>query len=233
MPASRGRPGGGDLPSAARRRWGAPLPRSFYSRDVRAVARDLIGRVLVRAEARGVCAGRLVEVEAYGGPRDPASHARPGLTARNASMFGPPGHAYVYFTYGMHHCLNVVTGPPRRASAVLIRALEPLAGMERMRRRRGAVSGDRLASGPGCVAQALGLDRRHDGLDMTREALWVGRRASRRDGRRLACSTRVGIRAGRGRPWRWFLLGHPCVSGPRSAPGGPHRGWAGRTPPGR
>jgi DNA-3-methyladenine glycosylase len=141
-------------------------------------------------------------------------------------MFGPAGHAYVYFTYGMHHCLNVVTGPPRRASAVLIRALEPLAGVERMRRRRGVAEQRRLARGPGCVARALGLDRRHDGLDLTRGSLWVGRRSVQREGRRVARSKRVGIRLAVGRLWRWYLSGHPCVSGPGPAA---RRGPAART----
>ncbi|HTO89782.1 MAG TPA: DNA-3-methyladenine glycosylase [Candidatus Sulfotelmatobacter sp.] len=199
---------------AARRKWGPPLTRRFYQGDVLRVARALIGCVLVREEAGGVTAGRIVEVEAYGGERDPASHARSGRTARNAVMFERGGHAYVYFTYGMHYCLNVVTGEVGDASAVLIRALQPLAGIERMRRRRGVTELARLARGPGCVGQALALDRRHDGLDLTRSRLWIG---GRRGGAVLpiARSPRIGIRRAQARRWRFFVPDSPYVSGPR------------------
>jgi DNA-3-methyladenine glycosylase len=179
---------------------------------VLAVARAMLGRVLVHDLPAARLAGRIVEVEAYGGPRDPASHARPGPTARNATMFGPPGRAYVYFTYGMHHCLNLVTGPQGRAAAVLVRALEPLAGIARMRRHRGGVEIDRLARGPGCVAQALGLTLAHDGMDLTRGPLWISSRPARRSGHPIATGPRIGIRAGLDRRWRFFLAGHPCVS---------------------
>jgi DNA-3-methyladenine glycosylase len=145
------------------------LPRSFYARPALAVAPELLGRLLVRDGPRGTVAGRIVEVEAYEGERDPASHAYRGPTPRNEVMFGEPGHLYVYFTYGMHHCLNVVCDVAQRASAVLVRALDPELGIETMRRRRGGIAEtSRLARGPGCVAQALGLDRRHNGLDLTR-----------------------------------------------------------------
>jgi DNA-3-methyladenine glycosylase len=183
---------------------------------VRAVARAVLGRVLVHDGPEGRVAGRVVEVEAYAGATDPASHAFRGPTARNRVMFGPPGHAYVYFTYGMHHCLNLVTGPAGRAAAVLVRALEPLEGLERMRARRGPVATERLTRGPGCVARALGLERRHDGLDLTRGPLWLSDRPARRGGRRVASGPRIGIRVGVERPWRFWLAGHPCVSGRRT-----------------
>jgi DNA-3-methyladenine glycosylase len=195
---------------------GRPLPRSFYERPVLTVARAVLGRMLVRDAPEGRVAGRIVEVEAYSDGGDPASHARAGRTARNAVMFGPAGHAYIYFTYGMHHCLNLVTGRAGRAAAVLVRALEPVLGLDVMRRRRGAVPERKLASGPGCVAKALGLTRAHDGCDLTRGPLWVSDLPSRRSGHRVAAGPRVGIRVGTESAWRFRLAGHPSVSGPRA-----------------
>lgn len=192
------------------------LPPEFFARAPVPVARALLGRVLVRQERGARLAGRIVEVEAYGGEDDPASHARPGRTARNAAMFGPPGRAYVYFTYGMHHCLNLVTGREGRAAAVLIRALEPLDGLPRMRARRGAgVPDHALLRGPGCVARGLGLDRRHDGLPLAPPGLWVASGAPRRAPWRVVAGPRIGIRLAADRPWRFWLEGHPAVSAPR------------------
>jgi len=202
-----------------------PLPRAFYARGPRALARALLGRVLVHDDpSAGRLAGRILETEAYGGGDDPASHAHRGETPRNRVMFGPAGHAYVYFTYGMHHCFNVVCGAPGRAAAVLVRALEPLTGLEAMARRRGTHEPLRLARGPGALAEALGLDRACDGADLTRGRLWIADLPARRDGRRVVRGPRVGIRLAAGRPWRYWLDGHPGVSrGPRageaSAPG--------------
>lgn len=216
--------------SAARRgRPGAPrdaLPRGFYDRAVLAVARDVVGRVLVHEGPRGRLAGRIVEVEAYRGDDDPASHAYRGATRRNAVMFGPAGHLYVYFTYGMHECMNLVCGPPGRASAVLVRALEPLAGIDVMRRLRGVEDVTRLMRGPGCVTRALGLSRAHDGADLTRGPVWLSREAADLGGHAIARGPRIGIRVATERPWRFFLPGHPCVSGaarwnPPPAPLGP------------
>jgi len=192
------------------------------------VARALLGRLLVHDAPGGMRAGRIVEVEAYRGARDPASHAFRGRTPRNAVMFGPPGHVYVYFTYGMHHCMNLVCGPPGVPEAVLIRALEPLHGLGAMARARGTRDRDRLARGPGCVARALGLDRRHDGLDLSHGPVWVARGPAQREGRRVARGPRIGIREGRGRPWRFHLAGHPCVSGPRAAGPAADRGGGAR-----
>jgi DNA-3-methyladenine glycosylase len=182
---------------------------------VLAVARAVLGRLLVHDGPEGRIAGRIVEVEAYGDGNDPASHARSGPTARNAAMFGPAGHAYVYFTYGMHHCLNLVTSRAGHASAVLVRALAPALGLDSMRARRGAVPDERLASGPGCVASALGLTRAHDGLDLTRGPLWISDLPARREGLPVAAGPRIGIRVGTERAWRFRLDGHPAVSGPR------------------
>ena len=139
------------------------LTREFFARDSVLVAPELLNLVLV---GRGA-AGRIVEVEAYGGELDAASHAFRGRTPRNATMFGPPGHLYVYFTYGMHHCANVVCAEVGVARAVLIRALAPLAGLAAMRRRRGGRGGDaELCSGPARLCQALGIDRADDGADL-------------------------------------------------------------------
>ncbi len=185
------------------------------------VARALLGRVLVCERSRTRLVARIVEVEAYGGARDPASHAFHGCSARNAVMFGPPGHAYVYFTYGLHHCVNVVCGREGAAAAVLLRALEPLAGEGLMRRRRGMRDHDRLLRGPGCVAQALGLSREHDGADLVSGPVWIADASPCREGRALASGPRIGVRAGAGRAWRFWLAGHPCVSGTRAENGGP------------
>ena len=140
------------------------LPRRFFAADSRELAPLLLNKVLVCGER----AGRIVEVEAYAGEADPASHAFRGRTARNATMFGPPGHLYVYFTYGMHYCANVVCGADGEASAVLLRGLTPLTGLDTMRAARGpAARSDRdLCNGPGKLCQALGLDRTFDGADL-------------------------------------------------------------------
>ncbi len=183
------------------------------------VARALLGRVIACDLPPGRVAGRIVEVEAYRGPLDPASHAFRGETPRNRVMFGPPGHAYVYFTYGMHHCLNVVCERKGTPAAVLVRALEPLEGLEVARARRGVHEAHRLMRGPGCVARALGLTRAHDGLDLVAGPLRVLDEPARRDGRRVLAGPRIGIRVGTERPWRFWLGGHPCVSGPRASAG--------------
>ena len=188
------------------------------------MARAVLGRLLVHDTPGGRCAGRIVEVEAYLGARDPASHAFRGRTARNAVMFGPAGHAYIYFTYGMHHCLNLVTGPAGEASAVLVRALEPEEGIELMADRRGAgVARARLARGPGCVARALGLDRRHDGLDLVGPPLWIEDAPPRRSGP-IATGPRIGISVATEFPWRFWIAEHPCVSATRAGGGHGARG---------
>lgn len=202
-------------------RLGRPLPRSFYDREVTVVARDLLGRVLVRRLPDGRrLAVRLVEVEAYA-PDDPASHSYRGPTERNRTMFGPPGRLYVYFTYGMHHCLNVVTGPAGVGAAVLLRAGEPLEGLEAMAERRGTRDPRLLCSGPGRLAQALGLTREHDGADLVR-----GPDVRLLEGEpvldeRVVATTRVGINHGTERPWRFLVAGDPFVS--RGRPTGSRR----------
>ena len=140
--------------------------RGWFDRSALAVAPELLGMYLVHDHPDGTIVGRIVEVEAYLGPEDLASHAAHGVTPRNGAMFGPPGHLYVYLIYGMHHCLNVVTGPGRKPEAVLIRAAEILEGEELARQRRGDVPSHRLAAGPGNLAAAFDLDRRHDRADL-------------------------------------------------------------------
>jgi DNA-3-methyladenine glycosylase len=186
-----------------------PLPRTFYDRPALEVARDLLG-VLVVCDPVTV---RLTEVEAYDGASDPASHAFRGRTARNAVMFGPPGHAYVYFTYGMHFCMNLVCGPPGVATAVLLRAGEVVAGHDVARERRPR-SGDRdLCRGPARLAQALAVDRGFDGVDVTRadSPLRVEPGTPVPD-RLVRSGPRVGVSRGAEQPWRLWIEGERSVS---------------------
>jgi len=202
------------------------LPRRFYARPTLVVARALLGKELLWRGEGGPMGGRIVEVEAYLGASDPASHAYRGETPRNRTMFGAPGHAYVYFTYGMHHCMNVVTEEAGTPHAILLRALAPTTGLERWRAARPDLPLARIASGPGRLCRALGLDRSHDGLDLTRSELIVrtlaGARAagavieSREVGsREIRSGPRIGIRLARELPYRFWLAGEPAVSGPR------------------
>lgn len=207
-----------------------PFPRDLLAGDTLAAARALLGARLVRepeAPGGGRRAGRIAEVEAYIGVEDRASHARMGPTARNRVMFGPPGIAYVYLVYGMHHCLNVVTGPDGQPAAVLIRAVEPLEGLDAMRAARRAVGRGRqdprdarLASGPGRVAAAFGLDRAFSGADLCDPAAALHLALAAGDGpaRAVLAGPRVGIAyAGEpwaGRPWRLALAGSPALSRP-------------------
>lgn len=192
---------------------GTPLARSFYARPSRVVAPALLNKVLVV----GVRAARIVEVEAYAGADDPASHAYRGQTARNATMFGPPGGLYVYFAYGMHWCANAVCSPAGSSSAVLLRAGAPLAGLDSMYAMRPVARRDRdLCSGPAKLCQAFGIDRSFDGRDLVDEDQPVtivddGTPPPRRPGRspRIGLSVAVDVR------WRWFVPGDPNVSRPQ------------------
>ncbi|MER8120548.1 DNA-3-methyladenine glycosylase [Streptomyces sp. NPDC094031] len=196
-----------------------PLPRKFFDRPVLDVAPDLLGRVLVRTTPDGPISVRLTEVEAYDGPNDPGSHAYRGRTARNAVMFGEPGHVYVYFTYGMWHCMNLVCGPEGRASAVLLRAGEVVEGAELARKRRPTARNDReLAKGPARLATALEVDRALDGTDacaavetplrvLTGTPVPAGQ---------VRSGPRTGV-AGEGgngevHPWRYWVADDPTVS---------------------
>jgi DNA-3-methyladenine glycosylase len=185
---------------------GAPLDREFFARDVHEVAPALIGARLLVDGVGGI----VVEVEAYA-PDDPASHSFRGPTARNAAMFGPPGHAYVYRSYGIHWCLNLVCGPPGVGAAVLLRALEPAHGIEVMEARRHLTDGRLLCAGPGRLTEALGVTGAHDGrpLDAAPFALW-----SAPDAVEVAQAPRVGITRAADLPWRYALAGSPYLSRP-------------------
>lgn len=183
-----------------------PLPRRFYARDPVEVARDLVGRLLVRESGGVRMAGRLVEVEAYA-REDPASHSFRGQTRRNVTMFGPPGYAYVYVSHGIHHCMNVTTGG---ANAVLLRALEPLEGVDEMARRRGIADVRLLCAGPGRLCQAVGITLSDDGHDLTRrEGLWL---ATGEPAAEVAATARIGISAAAEVPWRFVEEGSRYAS---------------------
>lgn len=191
------------------------LPREFYARPTLVVARELLGQRLVRLWDGQRLAGRIVEVEAYLGEADQASHARPGRTRRNAPMYGSPGYAYVYFIYGMHHCLNAVTEPKGYPAAVLIRALEPLEGLEVMRRHRPVRSDKELTDGPGKLCQALAVDRTLNETDLCQgDLLWIEADAPVASGQ-VATSPRIGVRGDRRAqtaPWRFYIRDHLCLS---------------------
>ncbi len=189
-----------------------PLPRAFYQHESLVVAKELLNKVLVRGER----AGRIVEVEAYCGADDPGSHAYRGRTARNATMFGAPGHLYVYSTYGMHYCANVVCGEIDEGVAVLLRGLDPLAGLDEMRAARPAGSPERdLCRGPARLCQAFELDRTFDGADLVtgdREVVLAD------DGTpppaQPAVSGRIGLSVAGDLPWRFFVPGATGLSRP-------------------
>lgn len=197
------------------------LPRSFFNHDPRVVARELLGKLVVRRRGRKLLAGRIVEVEAYLGANDLAAHAAAGRTARNAVLFGPPGHAYVYFIYGAHYCLNISCLPDGEAGCVLIRALEPLAGLEEMAHARGLKDLTyqsvrdlrKLTSGPGRLCDAMSITRpRDNGKDIVspRSDLQVmddGFRAGE-----IAVTPRVGIAKSAGLPLRYVLAGNDFLS---------------------
>lgn len=200
-----------------------PLSRSFFERDPRRVARQLLGKVLVRRNGVTLSA-RVVEVEAYLGEEDPAAHAYAGPTLRNAVLFGPPGHAYIYFIYGNHYCLNVSCEPEGQAGGVLFRALEPLTGTDQMAQARGITLNSpkdlrQLTSGPGRLCEAFGITRTGDNdCDLTsgKSSLWIGDDGYRARG--TAATPRIGITKAADMPLRYFLAGNPFVSGPKTRP---------------
>ena len=191
------------------------LPEAFYDRDTLTVARELVGKKLVRDVGNTGVSGMIVETEAYVGAQDTASHATKGRTPRNEVMFGPPGRAYVYFVYGMHYMLNVVTENAGHPRAVLIRAVEPLAGVAVMRARRKVV-GPNLTNGPAKLCQAFDIDKQWNGLDLTSgETMWLEEhRKFCQD--RIQRGPRIGIQYAdpkdREAPWRFWLGGNPHVS---------------------
>jgi DNA-3-methyladenine glycosylase len=184
------------------------LPASFYERDPERVARDVLGKILVH----GRTAGRIVEVEAYLGVDDQAAHSYRGITARTRVMFGPPGHAYVYLIYGVYECFNLVAEPEGKAGAVLVRALEPVSGLERMRRRRPAARRvEDLCSGPGKLTLAMGITRALNGAPVTRGQLTV-RAPAVAEPVEVAVSPRIGITQCADWPLRFYVAGNRFVS---------------------
>src|ERR1700688_2992949 len=197
-----------------------PLPRSFVARNPRRVARDLLGKVLVR-DGKPRRSARIVEVEAYLGENDPAAHAAAANTARTSVLFGPPGYAYVYFIYGNHYCLNVSCERKGKAGSVLVRALEPIEGLEEMANARGIELRaprdiPKLTAGPGRLAEAFAISRSRDNacdLTSTQSGLWIGE-----DGFRvksIQITPRIGITKATEHPLRYTVSGNPCLSGPR------------------
>jgi DNA-3-methyladenine glycosylase len=193
-------------------RRGRRLPRGFYRRDPRAVAPQLLNKVLRNLEDGR--AGRIVEVEAYCGAIDPGAHSFRGRTARTATMFGPPGRLYVYFTYGMHWCCNPVCGEEGEGVAVLLRALAPVAGLERMRAARPASRADRdLCRGPARLCAAMGIGGAHDGIDLvTGQGGFVIVDDGVPPPAEPVIATRIGLTRGAESPWRWYVPGDPHVS---------------------
>jgi DNA-3-methyladenine glycosylase len=187
----------------------ALIRRNFFARSVHTVAPDLIGAIFL---FNGV-GGRIVEVEAYH-HTDPAAHSYGGRTERNAIMFGPPGFAYVYRSYGIHWCVNFVCEPEGSASAVLIRAIEPLEGLEKMRRRRGLRDERLLCAGPGRVCQALGITRAHNGLPLDAAPFELRRRTGKVE---IAVGPRIGLTKAVDQPWRYGLAGSRFLSKPFKA----------------
>lgn len=192
-----------------------PIERSFYARDTLVVARELLGKRLVRCLAGQRVSGLIVETEAYIGQGDTACHAARGRTPRNAMMFGPPGFAYVYFVYGMHHCLNVVTREEGFAAAVLVRALEPQEGIDGMQRRRPGRKDIELTNGPAKLCYALAVAREQNGADLVDGAeLWI-EWATHLPPAQILTGPRIGVRGDDravSRPWRFWIRDHPYVS---------------------
>jgi DNA-3-methyladenine glycosylase len=184
-------------------------------------ARLILGKLLVAKTPDAVLTGRIVEVEAYFGDGDPAAHAAAGRTARNAVLFGPPGHAYVYFIYGMHSCLNISCEPDGRAGSLLVRALEPLQGLAQMAAWRGLgphAPPRLLTSGPGRLCQAFRITRAtHNGVDLLSANSKLQLRDDGYEARDIATTPRIGITKAAERPLRFVIAGHPCVSGPARA----------------
>jgi DNA-3-methyladenine glycosylase len=203
------------------------LSVSFYSRSTLKVLEDLIGKVLVRRSEEGLTSGVIVEAEAYTGEDDPASYAFSGRTKRSEIMYGPPGRAFIHFTYGMHHMLNLVTEREEFPAAILIRALEPREGILLMKKRRKTEELFNLCSGPAKICEAFGIDRSHNGVSLfsSRSPLFIKDGARRQEGEKrqegerrkegreeLIWTSRIGIQQGKERLWRAYLKGSPFIS---------------------
>jgi DNA-3-methyladenine glycosylase len=213
------------------------LPRDFYARPTLDVAPDLIGKILVHETPAGITSGVIVETEAYIGESDPACHAAPGPTKRNAPLYGPPGIAYVYLNYGIHYLVNAVTEPDGWPAAVLIRALEPFEGEALMRRRRARGTSKRAADldtaslcrGPGNLTRALGISLHQNLRDLVDSDMRI--EDADLPSRTIAVGPRIGITVGTDRPWRFYAVGSPAVSGRVVVSGHPVSGPAGGTAP--
>jgi DNA-3-methyladenine glycosylase len=202
---------------------GVLMQRAFFERQPDSVARDVLGKLLVRRTGNALLTGRIVEVEAYFGDGDPAAHSAAGRTARTAVLFGPPGHAYVYFIYGMHSCLNISCEPTGQAGSLLVRALEPLQGLAQMAAWRGltAQAAPRLlTSGPGRLCQAFGITRAtHNGVDLLSADSDLQLRDDGYDTHSVMTTPRIGITKAAERPLRFLISGSPYASGPARANG--------------
>ncbi len=191
------------------------LPRSFYARPTLEVAPDLLGKYIVYRAPKEILSARIVEVEAYIGEGDPACHAAPGPTPRNQIMYGLPGFAYIYFIYGMYHCLNFVTEPKGHPAAVLLRAAEPAEGIEIMSDRAPHSAHRAILSGPGKFCRAFGLTLKQNGFDLTDSNLYLEDRGEAKP--EIAKSPRIGIRNGVEQLWRFYDRNSEAVSGPRNS----------------
>ncbi len=189
------------------------LKRDFYRRNTRVVAIELLGKVLVVRNSKHTMRAKIVETEAYFGDKDPASHAYRGVTPRNRVMFGPPGFSYVYFVYGNHYCFNVVTEEDGTAGAVLIRAVEPLKGIREMMKRRGVKKLHHATNGPGKLTQALGISRRHSGIDLRGNNIFVTNDQSlSKKNLIIGVSPRIGVGGGRDKLYRFYIKDSKFVS---------------------
>jgi len=189
------------------------LPREFFIRPTLQVARDLLGKHLVCETKKHRLVGKIVEVEAYLGERDPASHSFRGRTQRNEVMFRSGGYLYVYFTYGMHFCCNVVTGRQGKGRAVLLRAVEPIEGKQWMKARRAKSTSEiDLCNGPAKVCQAFGINRKENGTDLCGNSIWIGVATNKTDKFDIGSSTRIGISNGSKHQWRYFVKNSSFVS---------------------
>lgn len=196
----------------------AKLPPAFYAQPTLDLARAVLGKTLVRASPEGLSGGVIVEVEGYICAIDPAAHGFQRETPRTRIMYGPPGHAYIYFNYGMHWMLNISSEPERVGGAVLLRAIQPTVGLELIRQRRGGAMPLRdLARGPGRICAALGLGKEENGLSFTGDTLWLEDEPGLAPEAVIATSGRVGITKGTEFPWRFYLTGNPYVSGSNGA----------------
>lgn len=193
------------------------LKKSFYRRELLDVARDLLGKILVKVDGKNILSGKIVEVEAYHGDFDKAAHSYNGITKRTKIIFEAGGYLYVYFTYGAHHCCNVVTGKKGQGTAILIRAVEPLTGIECMIKNRFAriLKNENeiynLTSGPGKTCKAFGISRKHSGIDLTGDKIFI-LEAEKIKGKDIEISKRIGISKSIDLPWRFFIKSNPYLS---------------------